>query len=330
MPKPLPPWKPICRGRSVRAAIAVLICFACLAGEPPGHSGQQARLSADTLSVSVDRVNVVFAVLNRKGKLIRNLGRDDFTVFEDDQIQSISNFSHELDVPLTIAFLIDSSGSVRDKFRFERQAAAEFFYLTLRSAGDKALLMSFDSSLVVIADYTVNPAVLSDAMKKIIPGGSTSLYDAVLEAAAHRLADQPGRRVIVVLSDGVDNSSHISLSRALDSAQKNDVTIYAVSTNRIDGGDAEDQRTGDAVLKRLSEETGGSALFPRRMEDLAHAFSRINEQLRSQYSLAYRPTNIRRDGTYRAIRIVPAHKGYKVRCRSGYYAPAAPTFRAGN
>jgi len=313
----------------VRAAVAVLICFAFLAGESPRYSGQQARLTADTLSVSVDRVNVVFAVVNRKGKLIRNLGRDDFTVFEDDQIQSISNFSRELNVPLTLAFLIDSSGSVRDKFRFERQAAAEFLHLTLRSAGDKALLMSFDSSLVVVADYSENPEVLSDAMQKIIPGGSTSLYDAVLEAAAHRLADQPGRRVIVVLSDGVDNSSHISLSRALDSAQKNDVTIYAISTNRI-GGDAEDQRTGDAVLKRLSEETGGSALFPRKMEDLAQAFSRINEQLRSQYSLAYRPTNARRDGTYRAIRIVPAHKGYTVRCRSGYYAPAAPTSRAGN
>ena len=166
-------------------------------------------------------------------------------------------------------------------------------------------------------------------MQKVIPGGSRSLYDAVLDAAADRLADQPGRRVIVVLSDGMDNSSHVSLSRVLDAAQRNDV-IYTVSTNAIDGVDAEDQRGGDAVLARLAEETGGSALFPNGTRDLARAFSRINEELRSQYSLAYRPTNARRDGTYRAIRIVPVRKGYTVRYWSGYYAPDAPTHRAGN
>ena len=314
----------------MRKRLAFVIFFAFFTAEATQQSVGQARLSTDTLSVSVDRVNVVFAVLNRKGKLIRNLGRNDFTVFEDDQIQTISNFSSETNLRLSLAFLIDSSGSIRDKFRFERQAAIDFFYSTLRSPGDKALLMSFDSSLALLADYTGNPGVLSDAMKKVIPGGSTSLYDAVLDAAADRLADQPGRRVIVVLSDGMDNSSHVSLSRVLDAAQRTDVVIYTVSTNAIDGVDAEDQRGGDAVLARLAEETGGSALFPNGTRDLARAFSRINEELRSQYSLAYRPTNARRDGTYRAIRIVPVHKGYTVRCRSGYYAPDAPTHGAGN
>lgn len=310
--------------------LAFVIFFAFFTAEAAQQPVGQIGLSAGNLSVSVDRVNVVFAVLDRKGRLIRNLGRDDFTVFEDDQIQNISNFSRESDIPLSIAFLMDSSGSIRDKFRFELQAASEFFHSTLRSAKDKALLLSFDSSLALLADYTHDPEVLSEATRKIIPGGSTCLYDAVLDAAARRLADQPGRRVIVVLSDGMDNSSHISLSRVVDAAQRNGVIIYAVSTNQIEGSDTADQRTGDAVLKRLAEATGGNALFPRRTEELSQAFSRINEELRSQYSLAYRPTNAKRDGTYRAIRIVPAHKNYRVRCRGGYYATDALTPRAGN
>src|SRR5207247_4038081 len=125
----------------MRKRLAFVIFFAFFTAEATQQSVGQARLSTDTLSVSMERVNVVFAVLNRKGKLIRNLWRNDFTVFEDDQIQTISNFSSETNLRLSLAFLIDSSGSIRDKFRFERQAAIDFFYSTLRSPGDKALLM---------------------------------------------------------------------------------------------------------------------------------------------------------------------------------------------
>ena len=181
--------------------------------------------------------------------------------------------------------------------------------------------MSFDTTTILLQDYTDNPAVLTEAVQKIIPGGATSLYEAVFEAASHRLAEQPGRRIIIILSDGMDNSSHVSLGKTLEAAQKNNVIIYAVSTNGIDDSDRQDQKIGDAILKHLAEETGGRALCPTRMQDLAASFSRITEELRSQYSLAYGPTNTRRDGTYRHIRIVASHRGYTIRTRTGYYAP---------
>jgi Ca-activated chloride channel family protein len=309
--------------------LALVILFAFFAAEVAQQPVQQALLSNDTLSVNVDRVNVLFTVVDRKGKLITNLGRGDFSVFEDEQIQNVSNFSNETDLPLNIAFLVDSSGSIRDKLRFERQAAARFFYSALRRDKDKVLVMSFDTKTRVLQDYTDNPALLTEAVQKIISGGATSLYEAVFEAAAHRLAEQPGRRIIVVVSDGMDNSSHIPLANTLEAAQKNDVIIYAVSTNGIEAGDLQDQKTGDGILKYLAKETGGRALCPTRMQDLGASLARITEELRSQYSLAYAPTNTRRDGTYRHVRIVASHKGYTIRSRDGYYAPDSGRSRSG-
>src|SRR5438105_6806355 len=202
----------------MRMKLAFVIFFALFTAEAAQQPVQQALLSNETLSVNVDRVNVVFTVANRKGKLITNLGRGDFSVFEDEQIQNVSNFSTESDLPLNIAFLIDSSGSVRDKLRFERQAAARFFYSAVRRNKDKVLVMSFDTKTTLLQDYTDNPALLTEAVQKIIPGGSTSLYEAVFEAASHRLAEQPGRRIIIILSDGMDNSSHVSLGITLEVA----------------------------------------------------------------------------------------------------------------
>ena len=305
----------------MRITIAVFVCLAFLAAEAAQQPVQHVQSGTDTLAVNVDRVNVLLTVADRRGKLIRNLDRNDFKVFEDGQVQSISNFSSETDLPLSVAFLIDSSGSVRDKVRFERQAAARFFDSALRHGKDKALVISFDTRSIVLQDYTDDPAQLTQAVQKIIAGGSTSLYDAVFEAAAHKLAGQEGRHVIIVLSDGMDNSSHVSLPDTLEAAQKNDVVIYAISTNSIDNIDPQDRKMGDGNLKRLTAETGGRALCPGKVEDLNRAFAKINEELRSQYSLAYGPTNTKRDGTYRQIRIVASHRGYTVRSRAGYYAP---------
>jgi Ca-activated chloride channel family protein len=313
----------------MRTTVAVLICLAFFTAEAAQQPVQYARLNTDTLSVDVDRVNVLFTVADGRGRFIRNLRRDDFRVFEDDRPQDISNFSTETNLPLNIAFLIDSSGSIRYKLRFERQAAAKFFSSALRPGNDKALVMSFDTKTALLQDYTDNPNLLSQAVQKIIPGGSTSLYDAVFEAAVRRLAEQPGRRVILVLSDGMDNSSHVSLSKTLEAAQKSDVTIYAVSTNGIDTSDPRDKKIGDANLNELAKETGGRALFPSKVEDLGRSFSRVSDELRSQYSLAYGPTNAERDGTYRRIRIVTSHKHYNVTCRRGYYAPVLGMARSG-
>jgi VWFA-related protein len=313
----------------MRTTVTVLICLTFLAAGPAQVNAQESGSSPDTLSVDVDRVNVLFTVSDGKGRLVRNLTKSDFIVYEDDRPQNISNFSTETNLPLNIAFLIDSSGSVRDKMRFEKQAAARFFSAVLRPGKDKAFVMSFDTRTALLQDYTHDPSLLSDAVQKIIPGGSTSLYDAVFEAVVRRLAGQSGRKVIVILSDGMDNTSHISLEKTLEAAQKNDVTVYAISTNGIDMSDPHDRKTGDANLNELAKETGGQALFPSKVEALTRSFLRVCDELRSQYSLAYGPTNTKRDGTYRRIRIVAGGKHYTVRCRHGYYAPAVGVARSG-
>jgi len=274
-----------------------------------------------TLSITVDRVNVLFTVAGRSGKFITNLTKDDFTVFEDGELQTISNFSRDADMPLDIALLIDTSGSVRDKLRFEREAASRFFYSVLRSGRDRALLMAFDTAVEIVQDYTDDPVVLQTAMQTMVAGGSTSLYDAVAKASLHEQSNRGGRHVIVILSDGLDNSSHINLESALQIAQENDAVIYSISTNRIEGPFSLDPELGDSHLTTLAAETGGRALFPTRMSELTHAFDRIIEEIRAQYSLAYGPTNGRHDGSFRTIHVATSHKGYVVRCRHGYFAP---------
>jgi Ca-activated chloride channel family protein len=311
----------------MRLKLAVLTFFAFFSAQAQQPT-RETEFRGETLSVDVQRVNVLFTVANQKGKLITNLRREDFNVFEDDRLQQISNFSTETDLPLNIAVLIDSSGSVRYKLHFERQAATKFFYSAVRQGKDKVFIMSFDTAARLLQDYTDDPALLSQSVGKVIPGGSTSLYDAVFHAAG-KLAGQKGRRVIIVLSDGLDNSSHASLAKTLEAAQKQDVIVYSVSTNSINGDDAQQQRIGDANLKRLAGETGGHAFVPARVEELFPAFLRISDELRSQYSLAYGPTNANHDGTYREIRVVAAHKTYTIRCRKGYFAPGRDLAFAG-
>src|SRR5205823_5199054 len=221
--------KAICSPFDMRLRLAALSFFAFCVVETAQQPVHRASLGGDqTLSVDVERVNVLFTVAGRRGKPITNLKRDDFSVFEDDRLQNISNFSAEMDLPLNIAFLIDTSGSIWGKLRFEREAAARFFYSALRPGKDKASILTFDSEMTLLQNYTDDPAILTASMQRLISGGSTALYQAVSEAVTERLAGQTGRRVVIIVSDGVDNSSHISLERTLEVAQKNDVVIYAV------------------------------------------------------------------------------------------------------
>jgi Ca-activated chloride channel family protein len=306
----------------MRLKLIFLSFFAFSMAQAMQQPVQQTALTVDhPLSIEVDRVNVLFTVMNPRGKLITKLRPDDFKVFEDDQPQNITNFATETDLPLNIALLIDTSGSIRDKLRFEREAAASFFYSVLRPGADRAFIMTFDSTVRLHQDYSDDPAVLARAAEHVIAGGSTVLFDAVADAASRKLATESGRRVIVITSDGVDNSSRISLEKTLEVAQKNDVIIYAISTNGLEGLVFPEQKLGEANLAVLAQETGGRVLKPTKLEDLNHAFQKITKELRSQYSLAYRPTNTRRDGSYRAIRVVPVHKDYTVQARRGYFAP---------
>jgi len=272
-----------------------------------------------TLSVNVDLVNVLFTVSDNKGKFITGLKKDFFKVFEDGKLQSITNFSADTNLPLTVALLIDTSGSVRDRLQFEQDAAVEFFNSTLIRGKDRALVISFDSGVDLVQDYTDDSETLSKSIRKIRAGGGTSMYDAVFLAASQKLAKQDGRRIMVIISDGDDNSSHTSLPEVLETVQRNDVVVYTISTNSLRVG-GENSSKGQKVLKRFADDTGGRMFSPVKLEDLNSNFSNISEELRLQYALAYRSTNLVADGRFRRIRIEPANKRDAVRARNGYYA----------
>ena len=225
---------------------------------------------------------------------------------------------------MTIALLVDTSGSIRDKLRFEEEAAIEFFYSTLQRGKDKALVISFDSGVDLLQDFTDDPEKLADKIRKIRAGGGTSLYDAIYLAINQKLAGQNGRHIVIVITDGDDNSSRVSLTETLEAAQKNDVSIYAISTNSTAFFGSKEQERGDKTLRKLAEETGGKAFFPLKVQDLASSFLDIHEELRSQYQIAYRSTNTKMDGTFRRIRVDVSDKRYKARAKAGYYMPKAP------
>ena len=273
------------------------------------------------IKVDVTRVNVLFTVTDKKGRFITDLGKDDFSVTENKKSQVIQEFTAETDLPLRIAILIDTSNSIRDRFKFEQEAAIEFINSVLRPREDKAMVVSFDTAAELVADLMDDPEKLAKSIRNLRPGGGTALYDAIYFACRDRLQqDQPRhkfRRAVIIVSDGDDNQSRVSRDQALEMAQKADVVVYAISTNisKIEGD-------GDKVLKYLSLETGGQAFFPFKVQDLAQSFENIANELRRQYNIFYRPEPLKTDGLYHAISVkVNGRKDLVVRARKGYYAP---------
>src|SRR5262249_53820993 len=271
---------------------------------PPTAPAPAARPQDEqTISVEVNLVNILFTVADKKGKFVTNLRKDDFKVYEDEKTQTITNFSSESNLPLTISLLVDTSGSIRDKLKFEEEAAIEFFYSTLQRGKDKALVISFDSGVDLLQDFTDDPEKLADKIRKIRAGGGTSLYDAIYLAVNQKLAGQNGRRIVILITDGDDNSSRVSLTETLEAAQRNEVTVYAISTNSTAFFGSKEQERSYKNLKKLAEETGGKAFFPLKIQDLASSFLDIHDELRSQYQIGYRPLNAKQDGTFRRIRV---------------------------
>jgi Ca-activated chloride channel family protein len=273
-----------------------------------------------TITVDVDLVNVYFTVCNRKGRLVTTLDRNNFAVFEDGAPQVITNFSREADVPLRVAILMDTSGSVRDKLRLEQEAIIEFLYAALRGDRDKAALFTFDHDINLRQNYTNEAGSLANAVRSTHAGGGTRLYDALHFVVSQGSDDIEQRKVVVVITDGDDKSSRHSPTEVMELAQHNNVMIYAISINGLEPkSDTPD--TSDRILETIATETGGIALFPTKVKKLPAVFNLINDELRSQYSLAYRSTNPSKDGTFRTIQIYPKSHQYSVRSRSGYFAP---------
>jgi Ca-activated chloride channel homolog len=305
-----------------QAALGAISVWALASAQQPVAQKPEPVDPSDTrIKVDVTRVNVLFTVTDKKGRFITDLVKEDFSVMENKKAQVIQEFTAETDLPLRIAILIDTSNSVRDRFKFEQEAAVEFINSVIRPREDKAMVVSFDTAAELVADLSDNPEKLAKSIRDLRPGGGTALYDAIYFACRDRLQqDQPRhkfRRAIIIVSDGDDNQSRVTRDQALEMAQKADVVIYAISTNisRIEGD-------GDKVLKYLSFETGGQAFFPFKVQDLAQSFENIANELRRQYNIFYRPEPLKTDGLYHSISVkVNGRKDLVVRARKGYYAP---------
>jgi len=275
----------------------------------------------ERLRIEVALVNLSFSVKDKKGQLITDLTQGNFKIFENNKPQEVLNFGRETDLPITVALVIDTSTSIRDKFKYEQEAAIDFFHTTIRRKKDKGLLLSFDSNIELLHDFTDDPDALTKSVKALKPGGGTRMFDAIFQVCQEKLKGEVGsRKILILISDGDDNLSSESLESTLEMAQRADVAIFAISTNSSAFFGMSSPKN-DKVLKRLADETGGRAFFPLKIDELAQSFQDIAQELRSQYSLAYRSNNPNRDGAFRSIKIDTDRRDLRVRARKGYYAP---------
>ena len=290
-----------------------------------------------SIKVDVDVVNILTSVRDKKGGLIANLEKNDFTVLEDGKPQEIKYFTKETDLPLTIGLLVDVSGSQRNLIDIERSAASQFFTQVLRKK-DEAFLISFGEETELLQDYTGSPRLLKEGLNQlrvssgvsgIHPGPvptigqprGTVLYDAIYLAGTEKLRSEVGRKVIVVITDGVDQGSRLTRNQAIEAAQKADAVIYSIDYSDpraygpFGGGGG-----GEGELRKMSDETGGHVYKVDRKHTLDDVFRELQDEMRSQYSIGYTPTNGVKDGTYRHLEIRLANKDLKAQARKGYYA----------
>jgi VWFA-related protein len=274
-----------------------------------------------TIHKRVDEVNVLFIATDKHGKFVRDLNQSDFAILDDHKPpQSIVNFRRETDLPLHLGLLIDVSGSVHSRFDFEQNAAINFLQKTIRAHFDKAFVVGFNKQSQMAQDFTDNVQLLSAGIHRMQDGGGTALYDAIYKACKEKFLkdrpERPARKAIIVVSDGEDNQSEYSRAQAIEMAQRAEVIIYAISTD-----DSGLILRGDKVLEQLAAATGGRAFFPFKMKDMTRSFAAIEDELRSQYVVSYKPADFDADGRYRSIEISTLKKDLQVRARKGYFAP---------
>ncbi|MGD0567807.1 MAG: VWA domain-containing protein [Candidatus Sulfotelmatobacter sp.] len=290
--------------------------------DPPDPSADNS--SVPRIRVGINEVNVVFTVTDKHGKRVTDLKQADFQVVDDSKpAVEIRSFHSETNLPLQVGLLIDASNSVRDRFKFEQESAIEFLNQTIRRGYDQAMVIGFDATPEVTQDFTDNTEALGHGVRELRPGGGTALYDALYYACRDKLLKKgragPTRRAIILLSDGEDNLSHVTREEAIEMAQRADAIVYTISTN-VSGT----KGAGDKVLERIADATGGRAFFPFQIRDVTNAFAEIQDELRSQYDVSYKPADFKADGHFRTIEIVASdRKNYRVRARRGYYAPVA-------
>ena len=332
--------------KKIFALLAVVTLFCCCAwaqstpaSQPPASSSSQTQppassavvpdsttagdpsLPIQTFHSRSDEVNVIFTVTDKHNRFIKDLKENQFKFLDNNKPpRQITNFSAETDLPLRVGLLIDASNSIRDRFLFEQDAAIEFLHQIIRPKTDKAFVLAFDEVWDLTQDFTSDMDKLTRGVKVIRPGGGTALWDAVFYACRDKLMKEhetgPVRKAIILVSDGDDNQSRVLRQEAIEMAQRAGVIVYTISTNL-----SNTVGEGDRSLKMLAETTGGQAFFPFKLQDVANAFHDIHEELRSQYSVFYKPEDFQANGMFRPIQIIAENKKYKVRAKKGYYVP---------
>ena len=276
------------------------------------------------IKVDVSVVNVLCTVHDKRGKLVKDLRREDFQVFENGRRQEIRYFASDTDLPLTVALLVDVSGSVRDFVDKEKGAALQFLESVLKPT-DHALLLGFSSTIVLWQDFTSSRDFLRMALARLRPipfhglpaegpMPSTLLYDAVDQTANDRLKRVPGRKVMIVVSDGLDNGSRNHANEAVASLESTNTIFYGICY--------QGKFPGCSFLKELSDPTGGRMFEAGKKLPLSQIFQIIEEEMRSQYAIGFAPSNRARDGAFRKLQVKVQRKGFEVRARKGYYALA--------
>jgi VWFA-related protein len=304
-------------------ALKAILSLALLAAPAFAQTADDPR----PIHVDVDVVNVLCTVSDKRGALVTDLGKEDFEIRENGRKQEIRYFTRETDLPLTIAMLLDVSGSVHAVLDDEREAAGQFFDTVLRPT-DHALLLGFSSTLVLWQDFTPSSQRLRDALAQLhairfrglpplgqpMPG--TLLYDAIYQTAKGKLAGVPGRKAMVIVSDGLDNGSQKHLEDAVEAVQATNTIVYGVCYDQ--------KFFGCAFLSSLARPTGGQMFMTGKKRTLDEIFKIIEEELRSQYSIGFTPANAAHDGKFRKLDVKALAPGLRVSVRRGYYAPSPP------
>ena len=295
------------------------------AATPEPGAVRSATPSADDspykFGVRTDLVNVIFTVTDKHGRFIKDLKQSDIKILDNNlPPRQVMNFEAETDLPLRVGLLIDASNSIRDRFLLSNKRPLSFCNRSYGPKSDRAFVLAFDEVWDLTQDFTGDLDKLSKGIQVIRPGGGTAMWDAVYFACRDKLMKEhdagPVRKAIILVSDGDDNQSRVLRQEALDMAQRAEVIVYTISTNL---SNIQDQ--GDKNLKMLADATGGRAFFPFKLQDLADAFHDIREELRSQYSVSYKPDQFIANGQYRPIQISMSEKKFRVRAKKGYYVP---------
>ncbi len=265
---------------------------------------------------------LTFTVTDRHGHFINDLKQSDFALLDDGKAPAqVYRFEQNTNLPLRVGMVIDTSTSIRQRFAFEQQAATEFLLQILRPASDKAFVEGFDLAPDYKQNWTNNLDALTAGIEGLHSGGGTALFDAVYSGCHEKMLDatlhhEPARKAVILISDGDDNQSHSYLEDAIKECQRAETSVYTISTNMSPSRDR-----GDDTLQKIADATGGRAYYPNRIEDMPNSFMQIQQELRSQYALSYKPADFSANGAFRTIYLFCLDRKYQVRSRTGYFAP---------